>query len=144
MAEKQNFQNHTRWFPLFHFITFPILTIYFIFTLVRLYQFPDLDHVFAVVFAFGIILTALAARRMALTAQDRVIRLEETIRYERLLSGEQLEKARSLSIGQIIALRFAPDGELPDLVSRTLNGEFAATKDIKMAVKNWRGDFLRV
>jgi len=81
---------------------------------------------------------------MALTAQDRLIRLEERLRYREILSADLAKRADALTLGQIIALRFAPDDELPGLVERTLNAEFARGKDIKMAVKNWRGDHVRV
>jgi hypothetical protein len=44
----------------------------------------------------------------------------------------------------MIALRFACDEELPDLVQRILNGELKTGKEIKLAIQNWRGDYLRV
>ena len=81
---------------------------------------------------------------MALKAQDRVIRLEERLRHQELLTDELLAKSAALTPGQIIALRFASDAELPGLVERTLNGEFAKNKEIKNAVKNWRADYHRV
>jgi hypothetical protein len=92
----------------------------------------------------ALILLALASRLQALKAQDRVIRLEERLRYREVLSPELVKRADGLRTGQIISLRFAPDDELAGLVERTLNGEFAKTKEIKMAIKNWRGDHLRV
>jgi len=49
-----------------------------------------------------------------------------------------------LKPSQIISLRFASDEELAELVQKTLNGDFATPKDIKIAIKNWRGDYLRV
>ena len=87
---------------------------------------------------------SLAARLQALKAQDRVIRLEEKLRYQQILPPDLIEKASALRVGQILALRFASDVELPELLQRTLNGEFKDNKEIKSAIKNWRGDYLRV
>jgi hypothetical protein len=66
------------------------------------------------------------------------------LRHKNLLSTELAEKAKDLRAGQLVALRFASDEELPNLVERTLNGEFKTGKEIKLAIKNWRGDYLRV
>jgi len=144
MAETQNYGNHVRWFPLFHFVLVPLLTLNFLYQAFRLYQEPSLDSAVWVVMCLVFVLMISAARLQALKAQDRVIRLEERLRYNELLSPDLNRKAESLRIGQIIALRFASDEELPGLVERTLNGEFAKPKDIKIAVKSWRGDYLRV
>ena len=144
MSEAQNYQNHTRWFPLVHFVLFPILLFNLIWQCVRAYQVRTWDAHEAIVVAIALILLSLAARLQALKAQDRVIRLEEQLRLANVLPKDLAEKAANLKTGQMIALRFASDEELPDLVQRTLNGEFATTKDIKLAVKNWRGDYLRV
>jgi hypothetical protein len=147
MAE-QNYSNHTRWYPLFHFVLMPLLLLNFLSHLVRLFMAaPESGRkrlAFWVVLSLVFILMALASRLMALKAQDRVIRLEERLRYREVLSPELAKRAEQLSIGQIVALRFASDGELAGLIERTLNGEFAKTKEIKMAIKNWRGDHLRV
>lgn len=80
---------------------------------------------------------------MALAVQNRVIRLEERLRYAGVLPPELHGRSGELTLGQIIALRFASDEELADLVDRTLNGEFKSPKHIKQAVKTWRGDHLR-
>jgi hypothetical protein len=148
MADTQNYSNHTRWFPLFHFVVMPLLLLNFLSHLVRLFMAPPESGrkilAFWVLLSIVLILMALASRLMALKAQDRIIRLEERLRYKELLSPEIATRASELPVDQIIALRFASDGELPGLVERTLNGEFAKTKEIKMAVKNWRADFLRV
>lgn len=146
MAE-QNYANHTRWFPLFHFVVMPLLVVNLLSHLVRLYiAEPESGRktlAFWTLLSFTFILMALAARLQALTVQNRVIRLEEKLRYKAILSPELAAKAEGLSLGQIIALRFASDVELPGLVERTLNGEFAKPKDIKQAVKDWRTDHLR-
>jgi len=144
MAETQNFQNHARYFPLVHFVIMPILFINMIWQIVDLSRFKNWDEANDLLIAVVLILITLAARLQALRAQDRVIRLEEMLRYREILPQDLFAKTKNLKTGQIIALRFAPDEELPDLIQRTLNGEFEKTKDIKQAIKNWRGDYLRV
>lgn len=140
----QNYQNHVRWFPLFHFVLMPLLLFNLIWHCVRLYQEPSWDRGESIILAIGLILLALAARLQALKAQDRVIRLEERLRYQAILPSDLAQKAANLKTGQIIALRFASDEELPELVEKVLNGELTESKEIKLAVKNWRGDYLRV
>lgn len=144
MAETQNFQNHARYYPLVHFVITPILFINMIWQIVDLSRFRNWDEANDLLIAVVLILMSLAARLQALRAQDRVIRLEEMLRYREVLPQDFFVKTKNLKTGQIIALRFAPDEELVDLIQRTLNGEFEKTKDIKQAVKNWRGDYLRV
>ncbi len=144
MENTQNYQNHVRWFPLVHFVLFPILLFNLIWQIVMLYQYPSWDRAEFVLLSIGLILLSLAARLQALKAQDRVIRLEERLRYQAVLSSDLAQKAANLNIGQMIALRFASDEELAELVEKTLNGEFKDSKEIKLAIKNWRGDFLRV
>jgi hypothetical protein len=144
MQETQNYKNHVRWYPLVHFILTPILFFNLIWQSVQLYQEPSWDRAETLLMAVAFIMLSVAARLQALRAQDRVIRLEEIIRYKTVLPAALLEKTSNLKTGQMIALRFAPDAELTDLVGRTLNGELQSSKEIKLAVKNWRGDYLRV
>lgn len=144
MSEQQTYQNHTRFFPLVHFVLFPILLFNLIWQAIRLYQEPSWDRAEWLLMAFAFIAMNVAARMQALRAQDRVIRLEERSRYKELLPKDLADKATNLKTSQMIALRFASDEELQGLVERTLNGEFKTTKEIKLAVKNWRGDYLRV
>jgi len=146
MPKQQNFSNHTRWFPLFHFVVMPLLLLNFLDHLVRIFTnigYERYEQIGWTVLGLTLILLALAARLMALTVQDRVIQLEEKLRYAGLLTPELNTRCNSLTKGQIVALRFAPDDELTALVERTLNGEFPDTKSIKMAVKSWRADDLR-
>lgn len=144
MSEQQTYQNHTRFFPLVHFVLFPALLFNLIWSIVRLYQDPSWDRAEWLFMGLVFIAMNVAARLQALKAQDRVIRLEERLRYKEVLPKDLAEKAMNLKTSQIIGLRFASDEELPDLVQKTLNGELTTTKDIKLAVKNWRGDYLRV
>ncbi len=116
----------------------------FLYQAVRLYQEPGLDRAVWLVLSVVFMLIVLASRGQALAAQDRTIRLEERLRYKELLSPELAQKASNLPIGKIIALRFASDGELTDLTSQVIDGKLNTGKEIKMAIKNWRGDYLRV
>jgi len=80
------------------------------------------------------------ARTFALTAQDRAIRAEESLRYYQL-TGERLPK--ELRLSQIIALRFAPDEEFVPLAKQAIAEKLSA-KDIKQAINNWKADYHRV
>ena len=140
----QNYSNHVRWYPLVHFVIFPILILNFFYQAFRLYQEPSLDHSVWVVLSVAFILITLSARVQALKAQDRTIRLEERLRYKEVLSPELADKAVNMPTGRIIALRFASDGDLAGLVSQVLDGKLNNSKEIKLAIKNWRGDYHRV
>lgn len=144
MAETQNFKNHVRYNPFVHFLITPLLLIILIWQIVRLWQDPSWDRGFDLLVALALIMLSLAARAQALTVQNRVIRLEESLRYQKILSPDLAFQAEQLPTGTKIALRFASDEELPELVQKAINGEFKNSKEIKLAVKNWRGDYLRV
>ncbi len=144
MAETQSYKNHVRWHPPFHFVLTPILLLNFLYAIVRLVMDFNVDRVAYLILAIGLIFLGLLARTNALKAQDRVIRLEEQLRYANILPKDLAAKAQNLKTNQIIALRFASDEELPSLIERTLIGEFEKPDQIKREIKNWRGDYLRV
>jgi hypothetical protein len=85
----------------------------------------------------------LAARLMALKVQDRVIRLEERLRLARVLPADLQGSIETLRTGHLVALRFAPDDEVVELVRQVVAGKLNNQKEIKMAVRNWRPDYLR-
>lgn len=144
MAETQNYQNHVRYFPLVHFILMPIMFFNLIWQSVRLYQEPSWDRGELILLSVAFLAMIVAARAQALKAQDRVIRLEESLRYQKVLSPDLAFQAEQLPFNNKVALRFASDEELSELVQKAINGEFKGSKEIKLAVKDWRGDFLRV
>jgi len=141
---QQNYENHTRWHPPFHFFLMPLFLLNFIFAAVQLYRFRDLDHVWLLVLAVGLFVLTALARTNALRVQDRLIRLEERLRYGRVLPQPLAQSAGALPLGQIVALRFASDEELPALVQQVLDGKLTKGGEIKRAVRHWRADTLRV
>jgi len=143
MADQQNYKNHVRWYPLVHFVIIPLLAVNLGWQIYMLTQERTFDRAEMLLLAILFVLISTAARLQPLKVQDRIIRLEERLRYYKLLPHDLAEKASQISTRKMIALRFAPDEELPDLVQRTLNGEFQSNKELKLAIKNWRGDHLR-
>lgn len=140
----QSYANHRRFMPLFHFFVVPILVGNVVVASVLFARDSGLLTAWNLVVAIALAAAALAARLMALTVQNRLIRLEERSRLERLLPEEHRARLGELRTLQLAALRFAPDDEVPELAKRTLDGELRAPRDIKQAVRNWRADFLRV
>ena len=146
MPVPQTYKNHARYEPMFHYFVAPVLLINLIVTivvLIRRWPHHIALHAWLVVMAFALFLLAGIARSYPLRAQDRIIRLEENLRYQRLLTPDLLAASQSLALGQMLALRFASDAELPTLVQRTLS-ENLPPKTIKQSITNWRPDNLRV
>lgn len=139
----QTFDHHTRYYPPFHFFALPIVAIHALMQTYALVRAPGALQAWSALVAWAIAIGFLSARAMSLRVQDRVIRLEETLRMQRLLPAELLAQAGALAPRQLVALRFASDHELADLVRRTLAGEFASPRAIKQAVQQWRPDLLR-
>jgi multisubunit Na+/H+ antiporter MnhB subunit len=143
-TQTQNYRNHTRNFPLFHFVASPLLTIYLVYTISALVRAPSLATLMGVVLAAGVIAALFASRVMAVTVQNRVIRLEMTLRLQRVLGAAAAADALAgLSLRQLIALRFASDAELPGLIARAQSQELSTSRGVKEAIREWQPDFLR-
>jgi hypothetical protein len=140
----QTFQNHARFDPAFHFFMVPVFMINAIVSVVHFVRDISLDTGWMMVVAFALVVAGLKLRTYALKAQDRVIRLEERLRMSSVLPDPLRTRAGELTEGQIIALRFAPDSELPSLVEKCLAGAFPKQADIKKGIVNWRSDYFRV
>ena len=140
----QTFENHTRYYPWHHFVVQPILLLNVLIEAARLYKYQTLYHVYLIVFAIGLLIFSFTARSMALRAQNRVIRLEEQLRLAKLLPATDHALIDKLTPGQLVALRFASDEEVPDLARKCAAGEFSSGKEIKQSIRTWRPDYLRV
>ncbi len=102
-----------------------------------------LGSTFLFIGAFVLVLLPLIARMYALTLQNRIIINEMRSRYFHLTGKTFEENEQNLKLGQIIALRFAPDNELLGLIDRAIAEKLTA-KEIKQQIKNWKGDYIRV
>ena len=140
----QTYDNHTRWHAPFHFFAAPVMVTNVIVAVVQLFRNPGLDTGWWLVVSVALVVVTALVRANPLRAQDRVIRLEESLRYYQLLPDELAQRAASLRPAQMVALRFAPDEELEGLVREVLEGRLAKPGDIKRAIKGWRADTLRV
>ena len=144
MAEQQNYSNHGKFFPPFHFFAAPILLANLIWSFFRLKPMGYSAYsIFSVFVAAALLVSLFAARIMALKVQDRVIRLEERLRYQRLLPADLQGRADEFTINQFVSLRFASDAELPALARKVLDDKIDDRKTIKQMIKVWRPDYLR-
>jgi hypothetical protein len=141
---EQNFANHTKFVPAYHFFAVPVFAANFVWSLFRLRTLGfSFAGVFGVLVAAALVVLVFVARLFALAVQDRVVRLEEQLRYARLLPADLLARTAELTMGQVIALRFASDAELPTLARKVLDEKLVERKAIKQLIKNWKPDYLR-
>jgi len=143
MEEQQNYANHRRFYPPYHFVAVPLLTINLVLQLWMFRRLPLLTATANIVLAAGAIMLAWTARTMVLKVQDRVIRLEERLRLTQILQDDLRSRIGELRARHLIAMRFADDAEVPDLCRAVLNGELKTSDDIKRRIKTWRPDTFR-
>ena len=142
--QEQNFSNHAKFVPGFHVFVLGVLLINFLWSIYRWVTTGfHIDGLIAIFVAAALILLALFARIFALSVQDRVIRLEERLRYERLLPDALKLRIGEFTVDQRVSLRFASDEELPELARKVLMEKLNDRKTIKQLVKNWKPDYLR-
>jgi hypothetical protein len=139
----QSYQRHTRWVPPFHFFVLPVLLINVLNAARHLWMDPTRHFLWELVFALALFAFASAARTMVLTVQDRVIRLEMRVRLRGILPPDLQPNIDTLTRRQLVALRFAGDAEMAELVREVLTGKLSSTKEIKMRIKNWQADLFR-
>ncbi len=143
MSETQNFQNHAKFFPPFHFVVAPILLLNVGWSIYRLIEGLSAASVMALLVAIALLVLAFSARIMALTVQDRVIRLEMRLRMQQVLPVDLRTRIGDFQVGQLVALRFAGDAELPDLSRKVLQDKITDRKAIKQLIRDWQPDHVR-
>jgi uncharacterized membrane protein YbaN (DUF454 family) len=145
MAEPktQSFENHAKFVPAFHFVAVPILVINLGWSIYRVAHAFSVESVIALLVAVALVIVAFAARVFALTVQDRIIRLEMRLRLQQVLPADLRTRIPEFTVGQLVALRFASDAELPELARKVLQDKLTNRKVIKKMVRDWQADFLR-
>lgn len=139
----QNFSNHQKFVPLFHFFVGPVLMINVVWSIVRAVRHVSADNIFGAVVAAALLVLSFYARLFALAVQDRVIRLEMRLRLRELLSADLQPRIPEFTVSQLVALRFASDAELPALARKVLDDKIADRTAIKKMVQQWQADTLR-
>jgi hypothetical protein len=140
----QSAASHAMMVPGYHYVTFACVLVYLLWSVWRALSLRDAESHFDLVGALALFGVFAYVRIFPLKAQDRVIRLEEQLRLARVLPPALAERAQALSTRQLIALRFAPDGELPELVEWVLAGSVHDGKAIKQRIRQWRADHQRL
>ena len=138
----QNYSNHGKFVPLYHYFTLLGALVLLIGSIVNLVKSSSDNLYNSSLLVFGallLLLTALFARTFALKAQYRAIRAEENFRHY-LMTGKPMDD--KLTMRQIIGLRFASDEEYLDLAKRAV-AENLSEKEIKKSIKNWKPDYYR-
>lgn len=142
--KEQNFSNHVRIHPLYHYFIVPVSLLLVAAAVINLFILPfSLTNVILVIIAVLLHLIAFIARDYAKKNQDRIIRTEMQQRVSQFNNRSFLEVSGKLSFAQLAALRFAPDKELVYFLSDPNITQFSASA-IKQQIKNWQPDYMRV
>jgi len=153
MNKPQNLSNHAKIVPAFHFFVLPVLTLNLVWSSIygiklllnsALGVWPRIGGLVMILIALALIALAFLARLFALGVQDRVIRLEERLRYQQLLPVDLQSRITDFTVNQLVSLRFASDAELPALARKVLDGKIDNRKAIKQMIQSWRADYQRV
>jgi hypothetical protein len=139
----QSYQKHTRWLPPFHFFVVPVLLINVLNAGRHVWMDPTRHFAWELIVAVALFLVAFLSRAQAVTVQDRVIRLEMRLRLRGILPPDLQPGIETLTHRQLVAMRFASDAEMADLVRDVLAGKLSTSKEIKMRIKSWQADLLR-
>jgi hypothetical protein len=141
--EPQNFANHRRIVPIYHVGIFGILAINLIWSVVQLVRSASWQALLELAVAVALLGLSFYVRIFALTVQDRIIRLEMRLRLKEILPADLRGRIDELTRDQLVALRFASDAEMPDLLREVLTNSIRNRDEIKRRIKNWEPDYLR-
>jgi hypothetical protein len=139
----QNFKNHGKTDPLFHFVLFFVLIANVVFAVFHLVHHHSISSAWFLVLSLVVFIFFIKVRTYPLKVQDRVIRLEERLRLQALAPVEWHPQIALLTEDQLIGLRFAPDDEVVALAKLALE-EHLTRKQIKERIQNWRADNWRI
>ena len=146
----QNLKNHRKFYPLHHFIFYPVTLALLVFSVVKLWnninvnsEYLTIWAVISAIIVLIIVLSLMLRQHYALGLQDRIIINEFKFRYF-ALAGNRLESLPyQFSDAQIFALRFSEDEDLMELINNTIENDWSSS-EIKQNIKNWKADNKRI
>jgi hypothetical protein len=141
-AQQQTFANHAKVVPAYHYVTFGLIVVYLVYRIYLLVTDPAIGRVMGLVAAVALLMVGVWARTFALKVQDRVIRLEMHLRIAQLVP-DLTPRFGEFTINQLCALRFAGDGELPELARKVLAERLDDRTAIKKMIRDWQPDLVR-
>jgi|KBSMisStandDraft_5_1062788.scaffolds.fasta_scaffold316099_2 hypothetical protein len=141
-AQQQTYANHAKVVPLYHYFTFGLVAVYFVYRTYLAITAPSMDNAMAVVLATALLMIFFWARLFALRVQDRVIRLEMHLRVANL-APDLSARFGEFTLNQLCAMRFASDAELPELARKVLSEKLDDRTAIKKMVRDWQADHAR-
>lgn len=144
MPEPLSYKTHRAYDPLYHFFVLPVLGINVLLDAYILFRRPVLLNVWALVFGLALVALAWRVRYFPLRIQDRLIRLEETLRLQSVLPEDLRARIGEISTRELIALRFCTDDELPEHVRAIYAGDYRGGENVKSRIKSWRPDPHRI
>jgi len=139
----QNYKNHAKFVPVYHFVAFPLIVVNLVWSWYRMFEVRSGDSIVAALTASALVIVFFLARIFALRVQDRVIRLEMRLRLREVLPPGLIPRIVDFTPAQLVAMRFASDAELPDLAVAVLRDHIHDKKVIKQMIKDWQSDHLR-
>ena len=141
-SSPQNFGNHSRYVPLYHFVLLALAIFMLALSIERMVLHFSSGTLLDFLLVVALVLVAYLARSFAVTVQDRVIRLEMRLRVQ-ALAPDLAARFDELTPAQFTALRFAGDAELPALTRQVLEGKLTRGVEIKQQIRDWKADHLR-
>jgi len=139
----QTYKNHGRLLYPYHLFVVPVLGANVLVAVRNVWMMPSRRTLWALIVAAALATLAVVTRSMVLTVQNRVIRHEMRVRLRDCVPADLRGRINDLTTGQLIAMRFAGDAEMADIMRDVLAGKLATKKEIKMRVKDWQADWLR-
>jgi hypothetical protein len=141
--QPQSFENHAMVVPAYHYGAFGLLAVNLLWNLYQTAVAFSFGQLVSLLTAVALVMTLVYARTFALKAQDRLIRLEMRLRLA-TLAPDLSSRFGEFTVNQLTSLRFAGDGELPDLARKVLSERLDDRKAIKRQIRDWQGDYWRV
>jgi len=140
----QSFENHAKFVPMYHFVSFGLIAVYILWSLYVAVTAFSVAALMSLLFGIGVLILFAFTRVFPLGVQDRVIRLEERARLEHLLGSEHRDAIYGMDTKLLIGLRFASDGEVADLFKAIVAEGISDPAEVKKRVKIWRADHQRI